>query len=112
MRRATRGRGSGTTTIVGDCENTSIRCPHDEQNRLPTAFSVAQDGHGLIGDVIESRRVILRSRSSSGLVDLPDRAEVIGEVGRHSTHDVQFLVGQLACRAQRVEPSLRLVTQL
>lgn len=56
--------------------------------------------------------VPFRSRPSSGSVDLPDRAEVIGEVGRHSKHDVQFFVGQLARRAHRVEPSLRLVTQL
>jgi hypothetical protein len=56
MSRATRGNGSGTTTIVGDCQNTSIRCPHDEQNRLPTAFALAHDGYGIVGDVIELRR--------------------------------------------------------
>ncbi len=50
-------------------------------------------------------------RPSGLLADLPDRAEVIGQVGDAADHARQFDVARLSRRRQRLEPSLRLGAQ-
>ena len=51
-------------------------------------------------------------RPAGGVVDLTDRAEMIGEVGNASDNAIQLDAADLARRAHRLEPAMRFVAKI
>ena len=54
-----------------------IACPHDEQNRLPAAFSAAQDGHRVAGAVTEAAAYSTERAERLERSERPERSRII-----------------------------------